>query len=134
MRRTPLCLFAAVCLGIPAETFAWNRAGHQVVATIAYVMEQGLLPYFGFSPMTIDVIKDSWARRDDVQPSVYGRFNAPFTISSDDLNGTSLATFNFFDVTIGAPGRCGNVFWERSMCWAARILSPKTYSPPPAFK
>jgi hypothetical protein len=36
--------------------------------------------------------------------------NAPFTISSDDLNGPSSATFNFFDVTIGAQVAPGTYF------------------------
>ena len=48
------------------------------IAAAGHVIERGLLPHFGFTPLAIDVIKDSWARRDDDQPSVYGRFDFAF--------------------------------------------------------
>jgi len=42
-------------------------------------IERRLLPYFGFKPEMIALIEDSWNRRDDDQPSIYGRFDLAYT-------------------------------------------------------
>jgi glutathionylspermidine synthase len=42
------------------------------------VITRGLLPYFGFTPEMARVIENSWTRRHQDQPSLYGRFDLAF--------------------------------------------------------
>lgn len=48
------------------------------VAATGQALARGLLPGFGFKPDAIALIEDSWRRRDDDQPSLYGRFDFAF--------------------------------------------------------
>jgi len=49
------------------------------IAATESAITRKLLPHFGFGPATIAVIEDSWARRDEDQPSLYGRFDLAYT-------------------------------------------------------
>jgi glutathionylspermidine synthase len=48
-----------------------------IAATEAAITRR-LLPHFGFDATTIELIEDSWKRR-DTEPSVYGRFDLAYT-------------------------------------------------------
>lgn len=48
------------------------------MAATGQVLPRGLLPGFGFTPDAIALIEDSWRRRDDDQPTLYGRFDFAF--------------------------------------------------------
>lgn len=48
------------------------------VAATGQAIARGLLPQFGFKPDAIALIEDSWRRREELQPSLYGRFDLAF--------------------------------------------------------
>jgi len=48
------------------------------VAAAGHAIERGLLSHFGFSREAVVLIEESWRRRDDDQPSLYGRFDLAF--------------------------------------------------------
>lgn len=58
---------------------ATNELHEMCVAATESAIERGLLPHFGFSTSAIALIEDSWRRRDDDQPSLYGRFDLAYT-------------------------------------------------------
>jgi len=49
------------------------------VAAAERAITRRFLPHFGFNDSTIDLIEDSWRRRETDQPSLYGRFDLAFT-------------------------------------------------------
>ena len=45
------------------------------MAAASQAVERKLLSHFGFNDSAADLIEESWRRRDDDQPSIYGRFD-----------------------------------------------------------
>ena len=49
------------------------------MAAVEQAIVRRLLPHFGFDAVAVSLIEDSWRRRGDGQPSLYGRFDLAFT-------------------------------------------------------
>ena len=55
-----------------------NELHEMCVAAVGSAIERKLLEHFGFNAATIALIEDSWNRREDDQPSIYGRFDLAY--------------------------------------------------------